>query len=117
MHLTRLLLVTPVLLLVMSVGCGPSKPEQTASGPDRAANLKMVSKGTNTELKFKADQPGQIIVSNFNAGDTLYKGTLKKGDTFTLIPDSSRAMINKDFVGLDHDTNIHDEYRLYFLPQ
>jgi len=75
----------------------------------------MVAQGRNKELQFKADGPGEVIVSNFTAGDYLYKGPLKKGDTFVLPMNSGRAMVNKDWVNLDHDTNIHDEYRLYYL--
>ena len=114
MHLTRLLPLS-LLLLALTTSCKSSNDDTASSGPNPADSLRLVAQGTNTELKFKADHPGTLIVSNFTAGDYLYKGTLKAGDVFVLPPNSSRAKINKEFVNLDHDTNIHDEYRLYFL--
>jgi hypothetical protein len=114
MHLTRLF---ALLILALATGCKSSDPAPTAETPNRADNLRVVAEGTNTELKFKADQPGTIIVSNFTKGDYLFKGPVKKGDVFVLPANSGRAMVNKDFVNLDHDTNTHDQYRLYFLPQ
>lgn len=115
MHFSRL--ASPALLiLAILAGCQSSETPKTEA-PNRADNLRMVAEGRNTELKYKSDAPGTIIVNNFSKGDYLYKGPIKKGDTFELIPNSSRAMVNKDFVGLDHDTNTHDTYRLYFLPQ
>jgi len=115
MHSVRPLLLPPLLLLALAVGCKSSDQAPESTGPNRADSLRMVAEGSNKELQFKATAPGEIIVSNFTKGDYLYKGTLKKGDTFVLIPNSSRAMINKDWVSLDHDTNTHDVYRLYFL--
>jgi hypothetical protein len=114
MHSVRPLFA-PLLLLTLAVGCKSSDDAPASTGPTRADSLRMVAEGTNKELQFKADAPGEIIVSNFTKGDYLYKGTLKKGETFVLIPNSSRAMVNKDWVNLDHDTNTHDVYRLYFL--
>lgn len=115
MHRFRPLLVIPLFLLTLALGCKSSETPPESTGPDRADQLRLVAEGSNTELKFKADAPGQIIVSNLTKGDYLYKGTLKKGDTFVLPMNSGRAMVNKDWVNLDHDTNIHDEYRLYYL--
>src|SRR5690348_12704762 len=113
MHLVRPLL--PLLLLTLAAGCKSTDDTPVSTGPNPADKLRLVAGGTNKELQFKADAPGEIIVSNFTKGDNLYKGTLKKGDVFILPMNSSRAMVNKDWVTLDHDTNIHDEYRLFYL--
>ena len=115
MHPVRPLLIAPLLLLTLALGCKSSDTDTSATGPNRADQLREVAKGTRKELQFKADAPGTIIVSNFTKGDYLYKGPLKKGDLFVLPVPSSRAMINKDWINLDHDTNTHDEYRLYYL--
>ena len=112
MHLVRPLLYVSVLL---AVGCKSTETAPESTGPNRADSLRLVAQGTNQELQFKANAPGEIIVSNFTAGDYLYKGPLKKGDVFVLPINSSRARLNKDWVNLDHDTNTRDEYRLYFL--
>ena len=93
-----------------SLGCHTEQP--TDSG---MANLRMVAEGKNTDLVFKADKPGTIIVNNFSKGGNLYTGHLNAGDQFTLSPNADHAMIGKQAVHLDYDTNPVSTYRLYFV--
>ena len=95
-------------------GCQPAN-DNSAAGNTRADDLRLMAKGTNQEIRFTADHPGTVYVNNFTAGDYLYTGPLAKGDVFILAPNSNHAVVNKQAVYLDHDTNAHDEYRLYFL--
>lgn len=115
MHLRRICPLAALLALALMPGCQPSNNGTASNRPTRADELRLVASGTNREIRFTADQPGTIYVNNFTAGDYLYTGPLAKGETFVLPPNASRAMVNKNPVYLDHDTNTHDEYRLYFL--
>jgi len=115
MHPRRNLALATFVALTFLAGCQPSNGGASAGGVSRADELRMVAAGTNKELRFTADQAGTVYVNNFTAGDYLYTGPLAKGETFVLVPNSGRAMVNKQSIYLDHDTNTHDEYRLYFL--
>ena len=117
MHLRRVLTFAALFALILAAGC-QSTPEAPANtGRNPADNLRLVADGRNTELKFKADHLGSIVVTNFSNGDTVYRGTLKAGDVFVLTPNSNRALINKETVYLDHETNSRDEFRVYFLDR
>ena len=115
MHLRRTCPLAALLALALVCGCQPSNDGSAPTRGNRADDLRLVAQGRNQELRFKADEAGTIYVNNFTAGDYLYTGPLAKGDTFVLTPNSNRAMVNKQSIYLDHDTNTHDEYRLYFL--
>jgi hypothetical protein len=107
-------IVLLTLLAAAGVGCqsNPSSGDDSQTG-DR---LRVVAEGKNTDLVFKADKPGTIIVNNFSQGGNLYTGHLNGGDQFTLTPNADHATIGKKEVPLDHDTNPVSTYRLYFFP-
>jgi hypothetical protein len=117
MHLLRVPTLLAFIGLLCAAGCHGTDPPAEPSGTPAPESLRLVAQGTNTELQFKADHAGSITVSDFTSGEILYQGTLKAGDVFILPPNSNRAKVNKGFVYLTHDTNIHDEYRLHFLNQ
>ncbi|HEY8746649.1 MAG TPA: hypothetical protein VIM11_01660 [Tepidisphaeraceae bacterium] len=117
MHPPQVAILLALLTLFTLAGCQGTTAPESINTSSPAENLRLVAQGTNTELKFKATQPGTLTASNFTTGEFLYQARLKAGDTFTLIPNSSHATLNKDTVYLAHDTNTRDEYRLHFLEQ
>jgi hypothetical protein len=108
-RLKTILLAT--LLAAVGAGCHTEQPTDNGM----ANNLRVVAEGKNQDLVFKADKPGTIIVNNFSQGGNLYTGHLAAGNEFRLLPNADHAMIGKNAVHLDYDTNPLDTYRLYFV--
>jgi hypothetical protein len=126
MHRSRIVLSSSLFGMALSVlGCQhaapPPKDEGTplnqATIEQKVNDMKMVSSGTNTPIKYKATQFGQLYLYDETTGLDIYKGPIAKGETFLFEPASSRAEINKQTIDLMRDTNEKDEYRLYFIPR
>ena len=105
--------VLATMLALSTMACHSEQP--TATDPNVAKNLHVVAEGKNKDLVFKATAPGTLIVNNFTQGGNLYTGHVNAGDQFTLPSNSDHALIGKQVVHLDYNTNIADTYRLYYL--
>lgn len=125
MHRSRIVLCSTFLGMALAVvGCQHEVPPPKDQGAplsedaiqQKVNGMKMVASGTNTPIKYKATQYGQLYLYDEATGLDVYKGPIAKGETFLFEPASSRAEINKQTIDLMRDTNEKDEYRLYFVP-
>lgn len=116
MRNSQVLVLVTFAGLALVAGCHSSgtKPnEPTNVNP----NLRMVAEGANKTLTFKAGHPGELYVYDLDTGEYVFQGHLAPGEQFVIEPDSDHATIDKQPVGLQHDTNSRDTYRLYFSQQ
>ena len=125
MHRSRIVWSSTFFGLALSVlGCQHGAPPPTGEGApmnedviqQKVNDMKMVASGTNTPIKYKATQYGQLYLYDQTTGLDIYKGPIAKGETFLFEAASSRAEIDKQTIDLMRDTNDKDEYRLYFIP-
>jgi len=98
-------------------GCQPTHPDTDSSTTNPAIDLHLIAQGANHVFTYKADKAGRMYISNFDTGQLIYNGRIKKGEQFFFDPGENRATINKEPVDFFHPANPHDTYRIYFAGQ